>query len=78
LKDVQTTIRKHASDRKARPNMVRFEADLELLMNGEKERRRALTRARVQRLRSNQTAKALDNLVNIGLGSGGNIQECAR
>jgi hypothetical protein len=78
LKDVQTTIRKHASDRKARPNMVRFEADLELLMNGEKERRRALTRARKQRSRSNQAAKALDNLVNIGLGSSGNIQECAR
>ena len=77
LEGFQAVLRKHVSDRTARPDGNRFEADLSERLSGGEERKRLLARRRKQRSRSNQAAKANDSGVDLGLGRGGSIQESA-
>lgn len=77
MKEFQTILRKHVSDRKTRPDVDRFEADLTEQLTVEKDRRRLLARQRKQRSRSNQATKMSNSSVDLDLGHGGSIQESA-
>jgi hypothetical protein len=75
--DLQPVIRKHAYNRKARLNLGRFMLDAAGHSDHRIERVRELTRARVRRLRANQTAQLSNGGVDSGLRRGDGVEKRA-